>query len=180
MSSVDPDTYSRTVVSLSQRQTLVSEVSNAVALNFLDLYSFGLHRKEKKQPCICAAHRADSVSADKPNWVLMSASWGNVPGLILMAIIGHLLPSVKPQRNVNWMIPRYCRTHDWWKNKLSACSDSNSSRDHASLMSSLLLRLFDATPWGERIAALDQTHYSTTDWMYAVRVIISWKIRFRL
>lgn len=67
MSSVDPDTYSRTVVSLSQRQTLVSEVSNAVALNFLDLYSFGLHRKEKKQPCSCAAHRADSVSADKPN-----------------------------------------------------------------------------------------------------------------
>lgn len=47
MSSVDPDTYSRTVVSLSQRQTLVSEVSNAVALNFLDLYSFGLHRKER-------------------------------------------------------------------------------------------------------------------------------------
>lgn len=47
MSSVDPDTYSRTVVSLSQRQTLVSEVSNAVALNFLDLYSFGLNREER-------------------------------------------------------------------------------------------------------------------------------------
>lgn len=53
----------------------------------------------------CAADSVDSISTDKPNWVLMSTSWGNVPGLIVMAFIGHFLPPMKPSCHVNWMIP---------------------------------------------------------------------------
>lgn len=35
----------------------------------------------------------------------------------------------------------------------------------APLMSSLLFQLFDVTPSGKHIAALDQRHYSPIDWM---------------
>lgn len=111
----------------------------------------------------CAADSVDSVSTDKPNWVLMSTSWGSVPDLIIMAFIGHFLPLMRPSCHVNWMIPRYNQILDWWTNKPKARSESNSYRSHASLMSSLLFQLFDVTPSGEHIAALDQRHYGPID-----------------
>lgn len=119
----------------------------------------------------CAADSVDSVSPDKPNWVLMSVSWGNVPGLIVMAFIGHFLPSMKPSCHGWFSVITKSMTDG--TNKPNACGESNSYRGRASLMSSLLFHLFDVTPSGEHISALDQRHYSPIDSMWATEELLS-------
>lgn len=141
------------VLSLSKSQILLGKVSNVTAFHFdndLDhLPSVWLFiswpcqiRQRLFRLASCATDSIYSASADKPDWVLMSTTWGIVLSFVVMAFYWSLPPGNEA------MLPRwsdtswcYYRSQDWRTKKPNAWSKANLYRNRASLMSSLLLWL---------------------------------------
>lgn len=72
----------------------------------------GWDKTEAAQTASCAADGVNSVSTDKPNWVLMSTSWGNVRSY--RRCLYWSLPPACPAMSVGWVSVITTSTMDGW------------------------------------------------------------------